>query len=250
MKPRLVVLLAVGLLLAMVPALALAQGRTAREQSGAFVARGGMPFYMPQGGTKLAASAARPVTLPRFGPGVQAAGFKAVVPEGFENSWPNGAWWVDEYSGVHDLCWGAVARHPRKGFMSAWPAAGCFDGYDPNGYPYYANDMDTWMYYPMDLGGANRGSVRFVFRNDSEVSYDYFYWCATPDFGSNWYCNYHTGSTGGRWRTVNTNLANVPGYGSMLGAPGFAFAWGFYSDSSFTLEGPYVDAILIKAVGP
>ena len=250
MKARWMVLLVMVLLLAMIPALVMAQGRERAERTGTFVVRAGTPFYMPQAGAKQGPLATRPLSLPQFGPRVQVAGFKALLQEGFENSWPDGDWWVEEYSGAHDLCWGAVERNPRKGFMSAWPTAGCADGYDPNSYPNYANDMDTWMYYPMDLSGAKKGSVRFVFRNDSEFGYDYFSWCATPDYGANWYCNYHQGSTGGRWRTVNINLANVPGYGNMLGAPGFAFAWGFYSDFSVTLEGPYVDAIRIVATGP
>jgi hypothetical protein len=241
-----VILLVAILLLAMMPALAMAQGRANPERTFRFVMNAANPRpaqLAAKPGAPLRAGVPARVTI-------QPNAIYGLLNEGFENPWPTNAWGVNEYSGFHDICWGADDHMPYKGQMSAWVAAGCVDGYDPDGWPYYENDMETEMLYPMDLSAATRGAVRFVFRNDSEVWFDYFYWCATPDYGSNWYCDYHTGSTGGRWRTVNVNLANVPGYGNMLGEPGFGFLWGFYSDFSITLEGPYVDAIRIKAVGP
>jgi len=248
MKPRLLILLAVVLLLAMLPALVMAQGQRG-NRTGQFVMNAANP---------------RPPQLAAAKPGAPAASARPAAPirtvirpnavygllnEGFENPWPTVAWYVYEVSPYHDLCWGADDHMPYKGHMSAWIAAGCGDGYDPDVYPFYADDMWTEMVYPMDLSGVRSASVRFQYNSDVEFGYDFFYWCASPDYGSNWYCNFQTGDTR-RWRQVNVDLANVPGYGSMLGAPGFGFMWGFYSDGSVTYEGTYVDAIKIKAVGP
>lgn len=249
MKARLLALLIGLLLLAMIPALVMAQGQARPDRTFQFRMNAANPrppqLAAPKPGAP--AAAARPTVPVRTF--IQPNAIYGLLNEGFENPWPSANWYVDEFSTYHDLCWGVTDYMRYKGHISAWPAAGCADGYDPSSYSYYADYMWTEMIYPMDLTGARAASVRFQYKSDLEFGYDVFYWCASPDYGVNWYCQGQTGSTR-RWRQVNVNLADVPGYGNMLDSSGFAFMWGFSSDYSVTDLGTYVDAIKIKAVGP
>ncbi|MCW5863286.1 MAG: hypothetical protein KIT52_09290 [Anaerolineae bacterium] len=256
MKPKFAVLLVVALLLAMVPALAMAKGQAKPEKIIHFTIDRTQPIQ-PQIQAALGVNAPAPkpgapaAAAPRQLPaalGVRPNAVQGLLNESFENPWPDGNWIVWDFS-FYDLCWGTTDYVHRRGHMSAWPAAGCADGYDPSGYPYYQDDMETWMDYPMDLSNATKASVRFQFRNDTEFGWDYFIWCASHD--GIWFdCDAHTGSTNGTWRLVKINLANFYGE-NYLGDSDFLFTWGFLSDSSFSgYGGAYVDAIRIRATGP
>ncbi len=256
MKPKLVVLVVVLLLLAMVPALAMAKSEAKPSKIIHFTVDRRQPIQ-PQIQAALGVNAPAPkagapaAAAPRQLPaalGIRPNAVQGLLNEGFENPWPNGNWLVWDFSGS-DYCWGTTDYVHKRGQMSAWPAAGCANGYDPGTWPGYVNDMDTWMDYPMDLSNATKASARFQFRNDSEFFFDYFLWCASHD-GVNFDCNAHTGSTNGTWRLVNINLRNFYGE-NYLGDPDFVFIWGFYSDFSFSdYGGAYVDAIRIRATGP
>ena len=256
MKPKLVVVVIVLLLLAMVPALAMAKGQAKPSKVIHFTLDRSQPIQ-PQIQAALganapaskpcapAAAAPRPTSIAL---GIRPNAVQGLVNEGFEGLWPTGNWIVWDFSG-NDYCWGTTDYVHKRGQMSAWPAAGCANGYDPSTYPYYVDYMDTWMDYPMDLSNATNGYARFQFRNDSEFSYDFFLWCASHD-GLTFDCNAHTGSTNGTWRYVNINLRNFYGE-NYMGDADFLFTWGFYSDSSiFDYQGAYVDAIRIRATGP
>jgi len=256
MKPKLVVLVVVLLLLAMVPALAMAKSEAKPSKAIHFTLDRSQPIQ-PQIQAALGANAPAPkpgapaAAAPRptsVALGIRPNAVQGLVNEGFEGLWPSGNWIVWDFSGL-DLCWGTTDYVHKRGHYSAWPAAGCANGYDPSTYPYYVDNMETWMDYPMDLSNATNGYVRFQFRNDSEFFYDYFVWCASHD-GMNLDCNAHTGSTNGTWRLVNINLRNFYGE-NYMGDQDFLFTWGFISDSSFSdFGGAYVDAIRIRATGP
>jgi hypothetical protein len=172
------------------------------------------------------------------------------IKEGYEGVWPNGLWFTfdNNGSGNGSYCWDDDDYLHKKGYWSAWAANGCADGLDPQ-YYYYPNNTDSWMVYgPVSTVGAKAGNVKFSYWNNSEFGWDYFYWCASVDY-SNWYCNYHTGSTNNKWKTGKLNLKKVPGYGSMLGYNYVYIAFVFQSDSIVVSDGPFVDEVSITVKG-
>lgn len=163
--------------------------------------------------------------------------------EGFEGVWPNGGWIVDDLNGATGgyVCWDDENYIAKKGNWSAWAAGGCADGLDPY-YYYYPNDMASWTDYLLSTAGAKKGTVNFKYWNNSEYGYDYFYWCASVDY-FNWYCQYHTGSTGNKWKTGKINLKSVSGYGSMLGYSSVYVGFGFASDFIGVSDGAFIDEV-------
>ncbi|WP_374688783.1 hypothetical protein [Promineifilum sp.] len=254
MKPKLIVIVAVLFVLALLPALATAKGAVASQKVSTMVIQRGQALAPLPGavkGTQPAGKLAPAAVLLGSGPsdlGIQPKALYGLVKEGFENGFPTGEWLVWDFGGS-GACWGADDYKPKRFAMSAWVAKDCANGVDPEFY-YYPNYMSTWMDYPIDLQGAKKADVRFQYWNKSEFGFDYFVWCASPDYGLNFYCNTHTGSTNNKWRVGALNLANVPGYGSMLGLPGVVVSFGFVSDLSIVDEGAFVDQIKITVKGP
>lgn len=167
--------------------------------------------------------------------------------EGFEGVWPfSPQWIVDDLNGSTGgyVCWDDDDYKHKKGYWSAWAANGCADGLDPQ-YWYYPNNMASWTDYWFNTVGAKSGNVKFNYWNNSEYGYDYFYWCASVDYFT-WYCKYHTGSTGNKWKTGKINLKNIPGFGSMLGYSNVYVGFGFSSDSIVVSDGAFIDEVSFK----
>lgn len=250
MKPKLVVLVVVLLLLAMVPALAMAKTQAKPDKTVRIRIDRRLPIG-PQIAAQLGAKPGAPLSnaVATAGPAslaIQPRAVQVLLNEGFEGAWPAGTdWWVSDYSGLGLPSWGATDFLSKRGQQSAWSSG---DSYDP-AFDYYENYTYAWAEYPMDLSNATKGTARFQFLSDTEFSYDYFLWCASPDFWDYW-CEGHTGSTNDKWRLVNMNFNNVPGYGSILGEPNAGFAFILYSDISITDRGAFVDALRIRATGP
>jgi hypothetical protein len=168
-----------------------------------------------------------------------------LVKEGYEFLWPADSWSTFDNNGSlgGDVCWDDDNFMPRRGNWSAWAANGCTDGLDPE-FSFYPNDTDSWMVYgPFDTQAASKGSVTFQYKNDSEFFFDVFYWCVTADFFF-FDCGFHTGTTGGKWKTGKLNLANVNGF-NYLGQPFVWAVWVFQSDYSIVDQGPFVDSVKI-----
>lgn len=252
MKPRLIILVVVLLLVAMIPALVMAQSQAKPGQIVSFTIDRRLPAG-PQIQAALGASigapkAAAPAAASRQLPaalGIQPNAVQGLLNESFEGPWPTDPNWLLWDFSFSGYTWGATDYVRKRGQQSAWVAG---TGGDPYAYPYYVDGMDSWMDYPMDLSAANKGNARFQYRNDSEFGYDYFVWCGSHD-GFFFDCQGHTGSTNGKWRLVKINLANFEGE-NYLGDSGFVFTWGFISDGSIVDEGSYVDAVRIRATGP
>jgi hypothetical protein len=247
MKPKLVVLVVVLLLVAMIPALVMAGSGAKPSKTFTVVIDRRLPIgpqLAGQLGTKPdapVATAVRPVAL-----GIQPRAVQVLLNEGFEGAWPAGTdWQVNDFSGFGNPTWGATDFLSKRGQQSAWSSG---DSYNP-AFDYYENYTYAWAEYPMDLSNATKGTVRFQFLSDTEYFYDAFLWCGSPDF-INYYCSGHTGSTNNKWRLVNMNFNNVPGYGSILGEANAGFALILYSDSSISDRGAFVDALRIRATGP
>ena len=251
MKAKMVVLVVVLLLVAMIPALAMAQSQAKPQQTIQVRIDARQPLG-PQLDAQLGVSSRGPrsvhaVTMPSSrGPAAQPPQPNAVyglLNDGFENG--TGNWSFGEY-GFSAVGWDATDYMSKRGQYSLYSA-----GYlnDPYVNPYYDYDMESWAYTNMDLQGARRVQVRFQFKNDSELGYDYFLWCASAD--GLWYdCDGHTGSTNNKWRLVQMDSRNNAILASTLDSPFASFAFIFVSDFIFTDTGAFVDALRIRAWGP
>ncbi|MBI4492446.1 MAG: hypothetical protein HY690_06600, partial [Chloroflexi bacterium] len=166
--------------------------------------------------------------------------------EGFEGSFPSSGWTVFDGNGTSygQYWWDDDDYKPYAGYWSAWPANGGANGLDPQ-YYYYPNNLDSWMVYgPVSLTRTSSANLQFRLWNSSEYGLDYFSWAASVD-GSNFY-GYATSGTTGGWVQANLDLANVPGFGSMLGYSTVYLAFRFTSDGSIVADGPFVDEITLN----
>ena len=252
MKPKLVVLVVALLLLAMVPALVMAQGRAKPAQTGTVV----LDFSQaigPQLDAQMGVSSktGNPRSLgmiqlaPRTGSNIQPNAVYALLNDGFEAPWAATNWAFGEL-GLSPVGWDATSYMSRFGDQSLYSA-----GYnnDPFVNPYYDNDMFSLAFYSMDLQGAKRAQVRFQYKSDTEYYFDTFYWCASAD-GVTFYCEYFTGSTNDKWRLVKRDSKTDPILKSMLGSPFAYYGFIFESDFSITDRGTFVDPLRVRVWGP
>lgn len=256
MKPRFVVLLIVVLLLAMVPALVMAQSQAKPQQTFKVVIDIRQPLG-PQLDAQLPASPRGPrtagvlTTAPRGNQAIQPNAVYGLLNDGFEApGWPStigGApGWSFFEAGFSPVGWDSTDYLRKRGAQSLYSA-----GYlnDPYVNPYYDNDMESGAFYFMDLQGARRLQVRFQYLSDTEYFFDAFLWCGSPD-GFVFTCNLHTGSTNDKWRLVQMDSRNDPILQDMLDEPFAAFGFVFLSDFSVVDRGTFVDAMRIRAWGP
>lgn len=169
-----------------------------------------------------------------------------LVSEGFEGIFPNGLWRAVDGDGATNgnLYWGDVNYTSYSGGWSAWAADEGPNGLDP-AYHNYANNMKSWLIYgPFDLSSATAAELVFKFKNRSEANYDYFQWLASPN-GSNFY-GLQTSGDQSTWRDGRLDLANVPGFGRMLGDSSVWIAFRFASDGSVTYKGPFIDDVIVR----
>ena len=248
MKPKLVVLVVVLLLVAMVPALVMAQSQAKPQQTARITIDARQPLG-PQLDAQLGVSARGPRAIHAVGVGAprangpQPQAVYGLLNEGFENGTAN---WGFLEQGFSPVGWDPTTYDSKRGQYSLYSAA---YNNDPFVNPYYDDDMESWAYTDMDLQGARRVQVRFQFKNDSELGYDYFFWCASAD-GFSYDCESHTGSTNGKWRLVEMDSRNNAILANTLDSPFASFAFIFYSDFIYTDTGAFVDAMRIRAWGP
>jgi hypothetical protein len=179
-------------------------------------------------------------------PVVGAAGWVAIMSEGFEGAFPSGSWSVfdDNGSDYGEYYWDDDDYLPHSGGWSAWPANGGADGLDPE-YYYYPNNMDSWMVYgPFDLSDANDAELLFYYWNQSEVNWDWFGWYASVN-GTNFY-GYHVSGNSGGWTYKDFDLTNVPTIGDVTGDSSVWIAFVSTSDGSNVDDGPFVDDIVLQ----
>ncbi len=246
MKPKLIVFVVVLLIVAMVPALAMAKGQPKPEQMGQVRIDVRQPIG-PQLDAQLGVGARGPRSATMVAhsarESVRPNAVYGLLNEGFENGVGN--WGFFEF-GASPVGWDATDYMAKRGQYSLYSA-----GYnnDPFVNPYYDNDMESWAYTDMDLQGARRVQIRFQFKSDTEFSFDAFLFCGSAD--GFWYdCYYHTGSTNDKWRLVQLDSKTDPILAGMLDSPFASFGFIFLSDGSVVDRGTFVDALRIRAWGP
>ena len=256
MKPKLLVFVVVLLLLAMVPALAMAKSQAKPQRMGSVVLNMSQPYgpqlraQLPGGKGNapegLAAGAARAASSQ----GILPQAVYGLLNDSFEPpNWPStigGAPGWSFFELGSPVGWDSTTLKAKRGTRSLYAA-----GYNNNPLlnPYYDDNMLSGAFYDMDLQGAKRVQVRFQYMNDSEFGYDYFLWCVSPDMFT-LYCDYHTGSTNNTWRLIQLDSRNNPYLADALNSPFATFGVIFYSDGSIVDRGAFVDVARIRAWGP
>jgi hypothetical protein len=180
---------------------------------------------------------------------ITAPAVQTVLTEGFEGSFPAGAWTVFDNNGSNggQVYWDDTNY---RSYAGSW-SGGCADGGANASAPgsNYSNSMDSWMVYgPFSLSDATAATLSFRYWLKSEASFDYFKFLVSTN-GTNFYGYQTSGNTGG-WVSGSLDLSAVPTLGSALGQSAVWIAFTFNSDSSNTDEGVYVDEVLLQKTVP
>jgi putative hemolysin len=147
--------------------------------------------------------------------------------EDFEGSWP-GNWTVGDwnnYSG--EDYWGQSDYRAYGGNFSAY----CANVSDISG-QYYDNSMDAFVVRAVNLSGYDSAVLSYKYWLDCEINWDRLY----PGYFDGWWHwgQYHTGHNS-NWASATIE---VPATATQVG-------FRFYSDSSVTYEGAYIDDVVL-----
>ncbi len=172
-------------------------------------------------------------------------GWTTITSEDFEGAFPGPGWSVFDADGTTngEYYWDDDSYRQHSGSWSAWVANGGADALLPP--TDYANNMNSWLVYgPFDLSDAVDAELSFYYWLESEESYDFLGWYASID-NTNYHGSLTSGNSGG-WVSQNFDLTAVPTLGDLTGQSSVWIAFIFTSDSSITLEGAYIDDILLR----
>ena len=171
-----------------------------------------------------------------------------IMTEGFEAGFPTPGWYVYDQNGTTngEYYWGAVDCMHRSGSHSAWGTGAGADagGLACGGFP--PDNARSWMVYgPFDLSPFADAELEFWLWNFSATS-DILYWKASAD-GMTWVTGgQHSGVTGPgytpEWEQFTFDLGPWTGDSSVW------VAWYFNTDDDKTIEGPYVDDIVLRGL--
>ncbi len=125
-----------------------------------------------------------------------------------------------------------------------------------NGFPApgpYPNDVNTWMVFgPFSLADAQDARVNLQAWVNTESGFDYMGVYASTDgnnfSGYNWWGNWASSSGGAGWINIGFDLKRVYTLGDLRGQTNVWIAIRFFSDSSITFEGAYVDNVMIEKI--
>ena len=168
----------------------------------------------------------------------------AVFSEDFEGSFPSDNWAVgDSNPDSGEDYWDDTSYRSYGGSWSGY----CADIGDTGANHKYDNDMYAFMTkkYVIDAHDWDSATLSYYTWYEIESGYDYLRVIVTGDGGSNWYeiGDKFDGSSGG-W---GYHSVNIP---AEYLTSQFSIGFLFYSDSSYTYEGAYVDDIELEAEVP
>jgi hypothetical protein len=146
-----------------------------------------------------------------------------------DTSWENG-WgdWQVRTDGISTTAnWDISDNRAYTGSSSMY-CAGSLGGSS------YLDRMNAWLYIDLPSGFSN-GVMTYKFYADTEYGWDYWY--------EAWY--------DGSWHTTNTRNGYYPWQSGSFNIPSGAtkVGWYFYTDSSVTYEGVYIDDVKITGIG-
>lgn len=148
-------------------------------------------------------------------------------------------WFFGIFGGYH---WG-VRTDPENGMNHcAWCAAG------PDSMPplqQYPENCASWMVYgPVDLSGANWAKLHFSAWLDTEVGQDFLLWAVSLD-NISFFGEGLSGNSNG-WISLDFDLTSVDSLGDVTGESQVWFAFIFYSNTSVSGDGAYIDDVELQ----
>lgn len=165
-----------------------------------------------------------------------------VTGQDFEGTFPPTGWIVRDLStDGKERYWGKTNYRKLSGSWAVWPARNGADGIDPaQGNHNYPNYMDTRLIYgPFDLSDAGTAYAQFQLWREIELNYDYLAVEASHDGVTFQTMTTRTGIITPTWAVETARFNEYAGDSSVW------IAWRFYSDSTVTYDGPYVDDIYL-----
>jgi len=174
------------------------------------------------------------------GIGPAAGQWVRLMTESFEGVFPTTGWTVQDLrSDSFERFWDDDGYRPHpSSYWAAWPAnGGAHKIYPTLGNDNYPNNLDTRMIYgPFDLSDAFSAYTDFYLWRELESCCDYLAFELSHDGV--------TFEEKNRWSTTSKVWeAQRVYYYSYLGDSSVWIAWRFYSNSSITYDGPWVDDI-------
>ncbi len=166
-----------------------------------------------------------------------------LLSEGFESNAVPGTYWLaaDQNSTSGSDYWGdkssSSSARVHSGTWSAWCADNGRTGTT------YDNNMNSYMEYKngLNITGYSNVQISFWIWYKTYDSYDY---CSFQYYnGTSW-----VEFTNGRWYGTGTTWAQKTFSVPAAAGTTFKFRWVFYSNSSSTSEGVYIDDILVTGV--
>ncbi len=220
----------------------LSDGNSGNNTSTAII--GGRNVYLPV--VLRNVGAAPPTPTPTVTPSPTAgAGWVNIITENFEGVFP-GSWTVsDQGTTGGTYVWGKRTCSAIAGSYSGWGVGGGANGSGLTCGANYPSNAESWMVSPsFSLVGATAADVKASAYIRTEQSFDHLKLMASVN-GTNFYGWQWSGDFG--TTSVALDLANVPGFGSMLGDASVWIALEFDSDSSFQYPtGALVDSIVVR----
>ena len=144
---------------------------------------------------------------------------------------------MDYSNDGYEYLWGVDDLRASAGSRAAWPAAGGANALDPATSPYPRNMNSMMVYGPFDLTDASDAKATFKTWLQIEDGFDNLFFAVSSD-GQHFNGYEYTGTSG--WQTREVNFK---GY---IGNPSVWVAWGFQSDDTIQLAGPWVDEIKVE----
>ncbi len=233
---------AISVVIAGLPTIAVASGSPGKDGNGPFVADGPpitdrFPFPV----RRVSITRPNTVELPMAPAPAKTAGI--LLSDGFEGYFPGSDWSVSVNSGYADAVWGLSTYRKSGGNASIWCAAAGVDS--PNAGDNVPDNMSAWAITgPYDLSTANSGLLNFHLWLETESQYDKFYWLFSTN-GTN-FTGYSTSATNGGWEIMTQDLDDWGSAGTALGNSQVWFAFLYTTDESNTFEGAYIDQVSIN----
>ncbi len=178
-------------------------------------------------------------------------GWTTVFTDTFEAPFP-GQWQLYDTTGGQ-YQWGQSDCESFQGSgHSAWGVGSGSLGQNLPCESQYPSSVETWMYFgPFNLEDAVEAEVNFKMNVQTEASYDFLCYLASPIGGTNpndyeGWC--YSGDSQG-WMETTLNLANIYNDGTInfTGDSSVWFSLVFFSDITNTLsEGAFVDDVIIR----
>jgi len=173
-------------------------------------------------------------------------GWTTIMSEGFEGSFPSAKWIVSDGDGATngEYYWDDDDYKPHSGAKSAWCAKGGANGLDP-AYNNYPNNCQSYMIYgQFNLSDAQEARLSFYYWNKSESNNDLFTVWAWD--GTNLdSCLIVSGSGNDSWNYKTVDLKSLP---NVSNKSSVSIVFNFWSNSTVTDKGAFVDDILLEVV--